>query len=106
MRIGEILQSSVRSRDVAIRLGGDEFLVLLPGSGIREAAAFADRISGLIAGSPWESSSVHRPTLSVGIAIMPESGSDDLELLLRRADQALYTSKRAGRNRVTAWAAA
>ncbi len=90
-----VLESSLRfGVDSAYRLGGDEFAVLLIDGGIQAATTVAERIRGAIEqlGEPG-------CTLSLGIASLEqEDGSEDL---LRRADRALYESKRRGGNCVT-----
>ena len=97
------LSLGVRPDDVVARLGGEEFLVLLPGVGPEKGRAAAERCRSLIASLPIPTESGELPvTTSVGGATM--QGLEDLERLLKRADQALYDSKEGGRNRVT-WAA-
>jgi diguanylate cyclase (GGDEF)-like protein len=82
------------------RIGGEEFAVLLPGNDVVDAQAIAERLRGAVRATPLP---VHGQSLSlslsVGIAALGDS-SDDLSLLLRRADQAMYSAKRDGRDRV------
>jgi diguanylate cyclase (GGDEF)-like protein len=97
---GDVLHRLTRLFDICARLGGDEFAVLMPGSGAEDGRLIAERIRAGIeearpAGSVWaEEIPV---TASVGVATFDGSTG---ELLLRRADQALYAAKSAGRNRV------
>ena len=96
-----VLGSSVRDNDVAARYGGEEFTVLLRGLDLEGAMAVADRIrvrteSTLIALGPGITD---RITVSVGVACAPQHGMDRVALL-RAADEALYTAKESGRNRV------
>jgi len=81
------------------RIGGEEFVVLMPHTGISKAAATAERLRASLADrhiGPLEES----VTVSIGVAELEEG--EDRESLLRRADQALYHAKRSGRNKVAA----
>ncbi|CAN7196746.1 GGDEF domain-containing protein [Bosea sp. LjRoot90] len=90
----------LRSGDIVARLGGDEFVVVLPHLGMGQAVSVANDIrsafSRVLAAEP---NAVIRATLSIGIAD-GDAVREPLETLLRRADQALYRSKRLGRDRV------
>jgi len=100
-----LLQRSVREGDHVGRYGGEEFVVVMPGANKRQALEAAERIRRAIdehkfphqASQPGGS-----VTISGGVASWPSDG-DDTSLLLRRADEALYQSKAAGRNCVHAW---
>jgi diguanylate cyclase len=91
-----IAQQALRPSDILGRLGGDEFIALLPGNDHRAAAAIAERIRFQLASSPLHNE--HVLTASFGIADMAEA--DTWEHLLERADRALYQAKQDGRNRV------
>ena len=99
--VAEVIRSSLRNRDAVIgRHGGEEFIVLLPGSGVNEARDVAERVRTACAAQLFkgEGHSVNI-TLSIGIAI----GFDEratLRELISHADAGLYEAKRAGRNRV------
>jgi len=84
------------------RMGGEEFLALLPGTGLAEAMALAERLRAAVAAMPPVSDAgVPGVTISAGIAAYrPED--TEVQTLVRRADRALYDAKRAGRNRVVA----
>ena len=93
--------SALRPNDVVGRLGGEEFGVILPGASEGNAMMVAERVRRRV------ESSVFRPdrravTISLGISCAPSQGKT-AELLVRRADVALYESKNAGRNRSTMW---
>lgn len=99
--IAHVLSSNVKGRDVAARLGGDEFAVLLPGTGREGAKAVARQICHAVAQgriTRADGGSIGLVTLSVGVAVAGEGES--LERLMERADAALYSAKRAGRNRI------
>jgi diguanylate cyclase (GGDEF)-like protein len=101
MFLGEILLSSLRPGDVAIRLGGDEFLVVLQDQDADAAQRLAERLVSLFGQMPWSTTDVARPSLSIGLATAHAGDRVTGEQLLRRADEALYRSKRNGRSRVT-----
>lgn len=94
--VGVIIKEMSRADDLAARWGGDEFLILAPGTGLDQATRLAERIRGAV-----ESRSSGRITLSIGLAALSgESDSGSLSTLFARADEALYEAKQSGRNRV------
>jgi diguanylate cyclase (GGDEF)-like protein len=96
-RLGSTLRSSLRNHDVVARYGGEEFVVLLPATDEDEAFEVAERLRRSIANGAWPRRLV---TASLGIAtIGPQTTS--ASALVEQADQALYQSKQAGRNRAT-----
>ncbi len=104
--LAALLAETFREVDVVARIGGEEFAVLLPSTDLPRAAVVAERLRALVA-----SQAVHfdgsriRYTVSAGVACfdMGEDLSGGIDALLKRADQALYSAKRAGRNRVERW---
>lgn len=95
--VAEKIKSCVRSTDVVGRIGGDEFIVFLNGIGGRDAALKkAEEIDRKI----QEGCSRYPVTVSIGIAQFPEDGTE-YDVLVKRADQALYYSKNKGKNRYT-----
>jgi diguanylate cyclase (GGDEF)-like protein len=94
------LEERIRDIDVAARWGGEEFVVLLPGTDLAGAAQVAERLRAALEervvlsvdGDPI------RVTASFGVAVYPDAGSADE--LLETADAALYQAKRAGKNQV------
>ncbi len=93
------VREAVRERDLVGRYGGEELMVILPGADCAEAGAVAERIRGSVAALSWP----HRPvTLSVGVACFPRQ-ADSAELLVARADTALYAAKARGRDTVVVW---
>ncbi|WP_187775934.1 GGDEF domain-containing protein [Salinicola corii] len=94
-----------RDTDVVVRLGGEEFLVLLINTGKEEAWALADAMRGMIQalGLPHEYSPVAPVvTVSVGVVTSPNGLLIDIDEMITYADQALYDCKAHGRNRVAA----
>lgn len=100
--VAQIIRGNIKGRDVAARIGGEEFAIFLPETSARGAMALAEQIRATMAGCRIRRSGLEQPiaqvTLSVGIAEAGES--DTLEAVLDRADRALYEAKRNGRNRV------
>lgn len=92
----------VRGFDTAIRLGGEEFVVLMPNVEARAAFPAANRLRALVEEEPFDISGEGSPlpvTISIGVAT-GIAGKAPLAELLDRADQSLYAAKKAGRNRV------
>jgi two-component system cell cycle response regulator len=95
---------NVRSVDLVGRLGGEEFVVVMPETGLGGATIVADRLRQAVADEPFvlpENGEKLPITISVGLAITGQ-GDDTLEALLKRVDDALYAAKNGGRNRVIA----
>ncbi|TCZ78013.1 GGDEF domain-containing protein [Lysobacter sp. N42] len=95
------IRNVLRGSDVLARYGGDELLVLMPDTTLSEAGRIAERMREAVACRPLALDDLRLPsTLSIGVAeYVPGEG---VERLLERADGALYRSKSAGRNRVSA----
>jgi diguanylate cyclase (GGDEF)-like protein len=99
-RIAEVLRQHVRGEDVAARIGGEEFAVLLPEAASDDALAFAERLRAAIAAVVFSPGGEQRQvTVSIGLADLGP-GCNDRSQLLRAADAALYQAKDTGRNRV------
>ena len=96
--VADILKTNARSVDVPARIGGEEFNVLLPGINSEGAMIAAERIRKTI--EKAEIDTVGHITGSLGVATYFEH-TDNVEELLELTDQAMYTSKRNGRNKVT-----
>jgi diguanylate cyclase (GGDEF)-like protein len=98
--VGAVLDSTARESDFVGRLGGEEFLLLLPNTGGSDNLVVAEKIRALV--SKVTVPGVDRLiTASLGLAVYPDDAADP-ETLLRHADRALYTAKANGRNRVEA----
>ncbi|MFH1541951.1 MAG: GGDEF domain-containing protein [bacterium] len=100
--VADILAQQIRSSDIAARIGGEEFAVILPQTDKAGSLAEAERLRGLIAGIAREYGNVTlRVTASFGVAAFAENAKT-IEELMSCADQALYDAKNSGRNRVVA----
>ncbi|MEX5608182.1 diguanylate cyclase [Pseudomonas protegens] len=103
-RVSELIHQHVRDSDVAGRYGGEEFAILLPHTDLAGARTLAERLRQ----SVEEQELIHNGqaiafTISLGIACLDRPARDH-RCLIEWADQALYASKRAGRNRVSTYA--
>jgi two-component system cell cycle response regulator len=100
------LRQNTRGIDLACRLGGEEFVVIMPDTDLGHAIHVGERLRECIASQPFKAmgETTLRITASVGIATMT-SPTDTAETIFHRADTALYEAKRNGRNRVVAEAA-
>lgn len=93
--VANIARTTARETDVIARMGGEEFVVLLPNATQESALAFAERLrQGIAEAQISQSGPV---TVSLGVALYPEH-TKDLDSLLPMADTALYQAKKAGRN--------
>lgn len=90
--VAEVIRKLSRTSDVAARFGGEEFTVLLPGAGEKEACLVAERLREAIASAG--------PTPSVGVGLYPKGKAQFPDDLVRQADQAMYEAKRRGKNQV------
>jgi diguanylate cyclase len=101
--VAQVLKKNTKGKDTAARYGGEEFTLVLPATGPKGATAVAESVRAAVADAQLVRADNKQPlgqiTLSAGVATY-RGGEDPLELL-NRADQALYKSKKAGRNRVT-----
>lgn len=97
----QVLDENLRFDDMAVRLGGEEFAAILPGTNEAQALGVAERILNQMAQTPQPTEDgVVFCTVSAGVAFAAKGGKS-LDTLMRKADNALYLSKRGGRNRVT-----
>ncbi|MCE3003341.1 MAG: sensor domain-containing diguanylate cyclase [Xanthomonadaceae bacterium] len=95
--LSAILQRVVRKPDAAFRYGGEEFVVMMPGSGADAAVALAEQLRTRVQA---ETASGHALTISVGVADMDMRSAATAEEMFQRADASLYAAKAGGRNRV------
>jgi len=100
------ISQNVRGVDLACRMGGEEFVVVMPDTDLAYAKMVAERLRTRIGETPFKIDEGQdlNVTVSIGIAVV-EGAGDTAEKLIERADAALYRAKREGRNRVEAEAA-
>lgn len=96
--VAYMIRKELRAFDLAYRLGGEEFLILLPGSGEPGARLVADRLREAVANRSVAGVEI---TISCGVAASAPGNSFDFDAVFARADYALYAAKQAGRNRVS-----
>lgn len=101
MEIGRLIKARLRANDLAARLGGEEFALILPETELAGAATVAEQLraetEGLVVAS--ESKEI-RVTISVGCADLSPT-DQDAQALFRRSDEKLYEAKTGGRNRIS-----
>lgn len=96
-----VLRGELRESDIPARLGGEEFIVLLPGTGLEGTCAVAEKIRLAIAATPAAFEGHRIPmTVSLGVSCLPAHRACTIDTLYGLADQALYLAKSEGRNRV------
>jgi diguanylate cyclase (GGDEF)-like protein len=93
---------AVRRYDVLVRRGGEEFVLVMPGTTIDDAVSIATRLREGVAETPIAAGTGAVVALTVSIGAAQWDGNEDAEQLDRRADAAMYEAKRLGRNRVVA----
>ncbi len=101
------IRENIRGIDMACRMGGEEFVLVMPDTDMALAYTIAERLRQSIGGVPFDvnaTSGALSITISIGMSTL-EREDDDADTLLKRADKALYRAKRDGRNRVVADAA-
>jgi diguanylate cyclase (GGDEF)-like protein len=102
--LAQVIKKGVRGDDIPSRFGGEEFTVLLPNTDQPTAWGVAERLRINVAemNVPWDVS-LPQVTISLGIYTFDQNSGVDVNTILRRGDDALYTSKQRGRNRTTIW---
>lgn len=103
-RVADTINGTIRKPDTACRYGGEEFVVLLPETGVEAAARLAQRLLEAIE----ETTVAHNEkllgvTASLGVGTLGDDEAADAATLLERADQALYAAKNSGRNQLRIW---
>lgn len=101
-RVAGAAQAALRDvGDRVARVGGEEFVALLPGAGLETAVAVAERVRAAVAGLGIAHSGAPASRLSVSIGVVAADPGELLETALQQADEALYRAKHAGRDRVS-----
>lgn len=107
IEVGKRLNACLRKMDTVARLGGDEFVLMLPQlandsvAAWRDAEAVAAKVQNIL-GEPYRlGAHCHESTPSIGLTLFAGVAEENVEAILKRADDAMYESKRAGRNRIS-----
>lgn len=92
---------AIRNNDLLGRIGGEEFTILLPQSDLQTALQTAERVRSITASQPVHSDGIDiNCTVSCGVTMLDNNQNDSVKDALKRADNALYSAKKLGRNRV------
>jgi diguanylate cyclase (GGDEF)-like protein len=102
VKIGLIIQSCLRRMDSAYRYGGEEFTIILPETTVAEAFSVAPRIQDALKQTTFQPQPDQPIKVSVSIGVTQYSPSEDISAFVQRADQAMYLSKRKGRDTISA----
>ncbi len=94
-----VLSSTIRRKDIAGRWGGEEFVILLPETSIKEAMEMAEKVRKAVSFHSFGICGGLHLTCSIGVACSPDD-ADDQDTLITKADQAMYGAKHLGRNQV------
>ena len=101
--VGKVLREATRRMDTACRLGGEEFVVVMPGATLEDTFQRAENLRQKIEALQVDYNGKNmRVTTSIGVSAYPEYGQT-MDELLHRADEALYMAKNSGRNMVCAY---
>ncbi|MEQ6884645.1 GGDEF domain-containing protein [Salicola sp. Rm-C-2C1-2] len=98
--VARIIKNQVRAEDLIARWGGEEFLVVLPGTRLQSARISAERIREALMAHKWQGANGQRIEITTSAGVSECCANDDLNSSINRADRALYCSKEHGRNRV------
>ncbi len=102
-KLAQMLRKTLRGIDIIARYGGEEFATVIVGTDLSGAVKMAERLRTSVMNTPFPvDEGIINITLSIGLATFPQDGGKK-EVLISRADQALYYAKENGRNRVCSW---
>ena len=99
-----VVLTCLRKEDLLVRYGGEEFCTLLPSVAVDRATAMAERMRDAVEQARFSFDGRILPvTVSIGVSSLSLDGNEGVDRLISRADEALYTAKKSGRNRVVAF---
>jgi two-component system cell cycle response regulator len=101
VRFSQIMRTCLRTNDSAYRYGGEEFTVILPETAGEEARTVAQRIRAALEAEPFSPQDGEEVTVTISIGLTEYHPKEELSTFIQRADQAMYRSKRSGRNKVS-----
>jgi diguanylate cyclase (GGDEF)-like protein len=99
--IGDIIKTAIRIQDTAYRYAGDEFTIILPETELEMAIAVAERVRQAIENDTQALSSPKPVTVTVSIGVVEYLTDEAIKSFVHRADSAMYTSKKRGRNNIS-----
>jgi two-component system cell cycle response regulator len=101
------LATNVRAIDLPCRYGGEEFVVVMPGTSLEDAGMIAERIRRDVASAPFRiMEGQEHLTITISVGVAASLGGDDTpDALIKRADEGVYEAKARGRNKVISRAA-
>ena len=99
-RISQIFKENIRKTDIIARWGGEEFVILLPNTKVKETIVIAEKLKHSLENST-EIKTILSYALEASFGVTEYKKSDDIDTIIKRADDAMYISKRNGKNRVT-----
>lgn len=103
IHVSKLIRGALREGDVAMRYGGEEFMIVMPGASITDSFEIAERVRRLVAETVFQhGSNTLSLTISGGAAAWPDFDASSAEALVRRSDESLYKAKEEGRNRIIA----
>ncbi len=101
MYMGKAIKSCLRNTDIAFRYGGDEFAVILPETSLQHAGMVGNRIKEKIASKVFTPEKGENITITISMGATDHKKNEKAKSFIQRADKALYSSKKAGRDRLT-----
>jgi diguanylate cyclase (GGDEF)-like protein len=101
VRLGRIIKSCLRKMDTAYRYGGEEFTIILPGTHGEEAWTVAERLRAAVAVEDFTDGKIPDLEITISIGVTQYRREEEISSFVQRADQAMYQSKQAGRNKVS-----
>jgi diguanylate cyclase (GGDEF)-like protein len=101
VKIGQIIQSCLRTMDTAFRYGGEEFTVILPETTAEEANNVANRIRTAVEFENFFPEPENIVTVTISVGVTEYYNKESLSAFIKRADQAMYLSKEKGRNAIS-----
>ena len=96
----DILMRNARATDIPVRFGGEEFIVFVVGAGALGAAEFAERLRRAIEEHPFDIGAERPLAVTASLGVATRESGEGMDALIHRADEALYTAKKNGRNQV------
>jgi len=98
--ISKIFKENIRKTDIIARWGGEEFVILLPNTNAKEAVVIAEKLKHSLENN-IEIKTILSYALNASFGVTENKKSDDIDTIIKRADNAMYISKKNGKNRVT-----